>query len=1171
MTVKHLWGCILACLVCLPAAASAAGAPSAVVAGERLSDWLLRNPDPAAFAPALQWRVPSEKMAQHQLRQSIVQGLQNPVLNAWPAEQREVFTVWMLSLPLTGRLTVAIPDARWLQAAPDQDPVLLPDHTVVQLGRPHMVTVLSDSGLPCAAVHAPGALLRDYVQACMNRHAGDVDEAWLVQPDGRSTRFGIAPWNGEPQDDPAPGAWVWAPRRQAHVPAALSDGIARFLATQLPGELTWPSMHVLTSQVQVRASGALAPRALMLSASDWGEIGLIQTPTARMAPGGDVRVNVSAGSPYVRINTMFQRFDWLEGGFRYTDINNVLYGPSIAGDQTYKDKSLDVKIRLAQESPFVPELAFGVRDLGGTGLFSAEYLVANKRFGSFDWSLGLGWGYLGSRNNVKNPLTLLGDSYSVRPGSNVGQGGTVSGNGFLRGPAALFGGVQWQSPSEKWAVKLELDANDYQHEPFGNTLAVKTPLNLGAVYRLNPNLDVSLALERGERFVVGLTLHGGLSQLQTPKVLDPRLPGVLAQAPLTTPVNPDKTVLDTERFTGWSVRALEQQGQSTRLIAETDGAIHLQERVERAIRVLHRDSPASSRTFDITLQERGLPLAQLQVDRAEWVARHIAPQPPSLRLPAVAVTDASAPAATPLLAKPGGFDIEIGPSFSQILGGPNAFVLYQLGVQGKLNKRFTDSTWLSGGFNARLLDNYSGFTYDAPSDLPRVRTYQREYVTSSQLTLPELQLTHVRDLGGGHYASVYGGLLESMYGGVGAEWLYRPWRGPISVGMDINRVRQRGFNQDLAFRDYTATTGHATLYWDTGWQDLHVKLSLGQYLAQDVGATLDLQHTYPNGVTFGAYATKTNVSAEQFGEGSFDKGIYIKIPFDVMMARSTPGVATLAWSPLTRDGGARLQRAYPLYDLTRMRDRRAFQWGPLRTTAAQSAEYSSYPVPAFGGSALAGLATTTRVLGQQLADIPASTWLWGGGAIFATSLADKSIDQWAQDSATGPAWDGAARVTNAIPVAMALGTGLLATGMAGDAAAQTATIALQAAGFTLAGNLATRWVVGRARPYEEMGPGQFNGMQSGSASSGFASNHMALAFALATPFAQRHNMPWLYAVAGSTALGRIQQREHWASDTLAGALMGYTIGSLVTDQQTGRGGPRWAVTPQSVNALWSFR
>jgi hypothetical protein len=37
--------------------------------------------------------------------------------------------------------------------------------------------------------------------------------------------------------------------------------------------------------------------------------------------------------------------------------------------------------------------------------------------------------------------------------------------------------------------------------------------------------------------------------------------------------------------------------------------------------------------------------------------------------------------------------------------------------------------------------------------------------------MPVLQLTHVHELGNGHYLSAYGGMLESMYGGVGAEWL----------------------------------------------------------------------------------------------------------------------------------------------------------------------------------------------------------------------------------------------------------------------------------------------------------------------------------------------------------------------------------------------------------------
>lgn len=1163
--------------------------------GERLSAWLLRNPNDATFLPALQWQVPAEQASQGNLRQSLLESIQDHAGNAaWPAAEREALAAWLQALPLTGRLTVALPDARWLQVAPDQDPVLLSDQRVVLVSRPQTVTVMTDSGLPCAAVYTPGALIRDYLQACLPGDAADVDFVWLVQPDGRSTRYGVAPWNEQAQNEPAPGAWLWAPRRQAEVSDALSDGIARFLATQLPGELTWPSLHGADRQrlVPALALRAAPPRVAPVSASDWGEIGLLQTPTARMSPTSEVRFNVSAGFPYTRINTMFQRLDWLEGGFRYTDISNRLYGPaSFSGDQSYKDKSLDVKVRVSQESSAWPEIALGVRDIGGTGLFSSEYVVANKRSGNFDWSLGLGWGYMAGRGNLKNPLAVFGDSYNTRPAADVGEGGTVTGSGFLRGPTALFGGVQWQSPSDAWAVKLELDGNDYQHEPFDNNLPAKSPFNIGLVYRYSPNVDLAMSFERGDRLLFALTLHGGLNQLQSPKLLDPRRVPIAPLAPLApfTPLasaetpgvqwsgNVADTVAAIERYTGWHVQMLDHQAQSTRLLVETDGAVHLQERIDRALRVLHRDAPSSSRTFVITLQDHGIALSRLEVDRAEWVAQHLAPQPPALRLPAGTVSAASADAgampaaAAPLWAsKPAALSVELGPSFSQIIGGPTAFVLYQAGVQAQLDYRFSPRTWVSGTFDGRLTDNYAGFNYDGPSELPRVRTLQREYVTSSRLTMPALQITHVQDLGDGHYASVYGGMLEFMYGGIGGEWLYRPWRGPLAVGVDINWVRQRGFNQDFAFRDYATTTGHATVYWDTGWHDLQVKLSAGQYLAKDVGATLDLNRVFPNGVALGAYATKTDVSSAQFGEGSFDKGIYVTIPFDVLLPRSTPGSGSLAWSPLTRDGGARLSRQFPLYDLTRMRDRHAFDWGPVPTTAPQSAEYTSYPVREPAGHLLSNIGSTTQNLGGQLAAVPASTWLWAGGAVAAASALDQPLDQWLQNNATGPGWDGAARISNAIPVAMALGTGLLYAGIGGEGASQTAAISIKAMGYTLAGNLVTRWAVGRARPYENLGTSHFDGFRPESVGSGFASNHVAIAFALATPFAQRHDMPWLYAAAGLSALGRLQQRDHWLSDTVAGAAMGYTIGSLLTLQDANKKGPRYTVTPQSVQAQWSF-
>ena len=47
-------------------------------------------------------------------------------------------------------------------------------------------------------------------------------------------------------------------------------------------------------------------------------------------------------------------------------------------------------------------IALGMRDIGGTGLFSSEYLVASKKFGRLDTTLGIGWGVLGKDSNISN-------------------------------------------------------------------------------------------------------------------------------------------------------------------------------------------------------------------------------------------------------------------------------------------------------------------------------------------------------------------------------------------------------------------------------------------------------------------------------------------------------------------------------------------------------------------------------------------------------------------------------------------------------------------------------------------------------------------------------------------------------------------------------------------------
>jgi hypothetical protein len=127
------------------------------------------------------------------------------------------------------------------------------------------------------------------------------------------------------------------------------------------------------------------------------------------------------------------------------------------------------------------------------------------------------------------------------------------------------------------------------------------------------------------------------------------------------------------------------------------------------------------------------------------------------------------------------------------------------------------------------------------------------------------------------YAQVYGGYLETMFGGVGTELLYRPVDSNLAFGFDINYVQQRSFDDELKFFDYKVLTGHANIYWQPEFlKDTLLTIKAGQYLAKDKGVTVDIAKRFDSGIVVGAYAAFTNVSAEEYGEGRFTKGFYIE-------------------------------------------------------------------------------------------------------------------------------------------------------------------------------------------------------------------------------------------------------------------------------------------------------
>ena len=74
--------------------------------------------------------------------------------------------------------------------------------------------------------------------------------------------------------------------------------------------------------------------------------------------------------------------------------------------------------------------------------------------------------------------------------------------------------------------------------------------------------------------------------------------------------------------------------------------------------------------------------------------------------------------------------------------------------------------------------------------------------------------------------------------------------------------------------------------------------------------------TWQASLRLGFFLTRTNVSAQQFGEGSFDKGIYFQIPHDLFFTNYSTGQVFFGIHPMTRDGGALLVQHKSLYSIT---------------------------------------------------------------------------------------------------------------------------------------------------------------------------------------------------------------------------------------------------------------
>jgi membrane-associated phospholipid phosphatase len=131
---------------------------------------------------------------------------------------------------------------------------------------------------------------------------------------------------------------------------------------------------------------------------------------------------------------------------------------------------------------------------------------------------------------------------------------------------------------------------------------------------------------------------------------------------------------------------------------------------------------------------------------------------------------------------------------------------------------------------------------------------------------------------------------------------------------------------------------------------------------------------------------------------------------------------------------------------------------------------------------------------------------------------------------------------------------------------------LQASAIGLGISLGGKYAIGRARPDMDFGKKDFSPGRDRHDSS-LPSDMTTVAWAAVTPYAREYDAPWLYGVAALANIGRVAERRHWLSDTVAGSFIGYGVGSLMwtLNKERQKGDPKVAVRADGVEVAWEFR
>jgi membrane-associated phospholipid phosphatase len=936
------------------------------------------------------------------------------------------------------------------------------------------------------------------------------------------------------------------------------------------------SLSLIRALILLIAAAAAMPAAAEPSLT--GQTGLIYMPDARLDPDGTWRTGYSRAEPYGAVWTSLTALPRFEGSLRYTEINGVPgFGSQPNTDYgDYKDKSFDAKFLLIEEDGLWPAVVLGGQDLFGTEVFRAGYVTLGKQLGDFDFTVGYGTERIDG----------------------------------------AFGGLRFRPQWLKgWALVAEYDAYDYARDRGSAITGVdqrKKDMVGGIEYRYGwLGLQASYGHdEAGVNAYIAIPLQ---QKDFVPDIEEPEPYVKITPRPRLDQWNNDPThrrrmiqALLRQDFKNVSIAT---EGERVNVVLTNTRISDMSRAVGRAARTIVLLAPIETREIRITYTVNDIPFATYTFTDVRRLQRYFNGQIGREELAETVEVKYAKPgsddvpfdkddllAAIDTERKSTFFDetegdiysfrvesstlsrFKISPRLGLYLNDPSGAFRYDTylhaGYDYYLGKRF----FFNSAARVTLLEDVSDVTQASNSTLPHVRSDIAEYYDENGFKITKLMVNKYFHPAERVYARASTGIYELMFGGAGGQVLYHPPAERWAADLSVDWLRQRDFRGFFNFRDYETVTALAAFHYRMPFYGLTGTVRAGRFLARDNGVRFEVKRRFRSGFEIGAWYTFTDgndiTSPGSPSSPYYDKGIYGSIPLNTMLTRDTQASAGFSIAPWTRDVGQMVSSPGDLYDiverplanlndqdgLVNLGDLNDDPYRPDPPNAIQeSANWDAfrYYLSNTGGT----IFTDEALIGTAI----------GFGAIGLAYAADGDVDKWAADHKDDRANRNAADLGRFATLGVLGASAFAAMDRDDPRLSRTAVSSLQAAALGLGVSMATNYAVGRAKPEEGLGKSDFDSGRSLDITS-FPSDLTTVAWAAVTPYAKEYGVPWLYGVAALANIGRVTERRHWFSDTVAGSVLGYGVGSLMwkLNREKAKNQPRISLALDRVEVSWEI-